>query len=234
MSRIKLQQRLNPFYKIALNYLDINCTGVENINTEKNYIFAMNHQSIGDVVPAFAILVPATGRKLILFISHRFYKAMLAITLPFGAISVNMNKNDKEAKMYNKLQLLKGVHKLKKGHNVFICPEGIIRGGEKGVVIRGESGIIRLALLSKTPIIPIGIRGTNKAYPFLLETKNPFKIRKEVPIHMNIGKEIDLSEHHDMDLKTFSEENRNTIRKLTDELMLELSNLSGLPYDETA
>ena len=226
------QNTLTPLYNLLNKKIDIQVEGLENIKKDKNYIFAMNHQSIGDIPIAFSILVPAVDRKINLYMSHRFYNALFFLAIPLDIIRINMNKDNKKAQEYNRKQLQKGVEKLKQGNNALIYPEGHIRGGKKGKLVKAGTGIIRVALQSKVPILPIGIKDSNVMYPYLLTTKNPFVINPEVPVHVRIGKEINYDEYFDTDLTEFTKENRVLLRKLTNELMQELSILSDLPLDE--
>ena len=224
------QNKLVPLYSLVNNHFQIYTSGLENISKEKNYIFAMNHQSIMDIPIAFSFLVPHTVRQLNLYLSHKFYNFFLPLTLPLDMISINMNKG-KSTKIteHNKNQIKKGVEKLKQGNSALIYPEGITHGGKENKVIRGETGVIRLAIQSNISIIPIGIRGSNHAYPFLINTYNPFIFKTKNPVHIKIGKEINLDKHHNIDLESQSETTRNVLRRLTDELMEQLSSLSGLP-----
>jgi 1-acyl-sn-glycerol-3-phosphate acyltransferase len=229
------QKKLSPLYSLLNKNFQIQISGLENISENKNYIFAMNHQSIMDIPIAFSFLVPQTDRKLNLFLSHKFYNFFFPLMLSLDVISINMNKGkSKKIIEFNKKQINKGIEKLKHGNSALIYPEGITHGGKDNQVIRGETGVIRLALRSNTSIIPIGIRGSNHAYPFLINTYNPFIFKTKNPVHIKVGKEINLDENRDIDLEIKSENTRNTLRKLTEELMEQLSLLSGLPRKRIA
>ncbi len=224
------QNKLGPLYKIVNKNFQIHITGLENIDRDKNYIFAMNHQSIMDIPIAFSVLVPHTNQRIILFLSHYFYAIFFPLTRPLGVLRINMNKG-KSGKItrFNQGQVLKGIRRLRLGSSALIYPEGSIIGGLDSNILRGETGVIRLALRSGTPIIPIGIRGSNHAYPLALKTKNPFAFRTKHPIHINIGPPIYLDEHREVNVKRYSEDARIALRQLTDHLMDKLADLSGLP-----
>ncbi len=203
--------------------------GLHHINKNQNYIFVMNHQSIMDIPIAFSLLLPLINRPLHLCMSHRFYDFFWWLTLPLGAIRIHMDYGGAKEQAYNNRQLLKGVKRLREGNNVLIYPEGNIYGGKEGVILRGKTGAVRMAIQAKKTMIPIGIRGSNKAYPFLLTTYNPFVTKKIPSIHVCIGKEINLEKYYQMDLHSYTQKNRMIIRDLTDKLMKDLSVLSGLP-----
>lgn len=224
------QSKLRPLYKLVTTHFDIHITGLENIERDQNYIFAMNHQSIMDIPIAFSVLVPQTNQKIILFLSHYFYAAFFPLTRPLGVLRINMNKG-KSLKItrFNQGQVIKGIRRLRLGSSALIYPEGSIIGGKESNILRGETGVIRLALRSGIPIIPIGIRGSNHAYPLALRTYNPFTIRTKYPININIGTPICLKEYQAVDLKRYSDDARIALRHLTEGLMDRLAELSELP-----
>ena len=224
------QNKLNPLYKLVNKRFQIHISGLENIERDKNYIFAMNHQSIMDIPIAFAILVPLTNQKITLFLSHYFYAIFFPLTRPLGVLRINMKKGkSKKITRFNQGQILKGIRRLRLGSNALIYPEGSIVGGLDSNILRGETGVMRMALRSGIPIIPIGIRGSNHVYPFALNTNNPLKFRTKHPIHINIGTPICLKAHQEVDVKRYSEDARIVLRNLTDHLMRKLAELSGLP-----
>lgn len=225
-----LQHKLTPAYSAIDKYFDLNCFGLENISKKENYIFAMNHQSILDVPLAFSVLAHATETKIHLFLSRHFYLAFLPLTLPLETISIKMDKTSPNAQKFNRKQLVKGVKKLNSGNSILIYPEGIISGGKRSRLQKAGTGAVRMAISAKVSIIPIGIRGSNHAYPFLLKNRNPLHLKRRQPIYINIGEEISLKEFFEVDLSTYSQQNRGLLRSLTHELMLNLSELSSLPY----
>jgi len=224
------QNKLGLLYNLVGNHFKIHITGLENIDRDKNYIFAMNHQSIMDIPIAFSILVPRTNRKLILFLSHIFYAIFYPLTRPLGVLRINMNKGKSDRIIrFNQGQISRGIRSLRLGTSALIYPEGTTVGGLLSNILKGETGVIRLALRSGIPIIPIGIRGSNLAYPFTLKTNNPFIVRTKHPIYMNIGHPIYIDTNRSVDLKGYSDDTRDVLREHTERLMDRLSELSGLP-----
>ncbi len=229
------QKKLKPIYALVNNYFQIHITGLENIDRERNYIFAMNHQSIMDIPIAFSVLAPRTDQKIILFLSHIFYAIFFPLTRPMDVLRINMKKRkSKKSTRFNQGQIIKGIRRLRSGSSALIYPEGTTVGGLESNILRGETGVIRLALRSGIPIIPIGIRGSNHAYPFTLTTYNPLIFKTKYPIHINIGKPIFLKRSTEIDVKRHSDDTRRVLRHLTDRLMDQLAALSGLPRIRTA
>jgi 1-acyl-sn-glycerol-3-phosphate acyltransferase len=195
----------------------------------------MNHQSIMDIPIAFSVLVPRTDQKIILFLSHIFYAIFYPLTRPLDVLRINMNKGKtKKITRFNQGQIIKGIRRLRLGSSALIYPEGTTVGGLESNILRGETGVIRMALRSGIPIIPIGIRGSNNAYPFTLRTNNPFVFRTKHPIHINIGPPIFLEEHTEVNVKRHSDDAHIVLRQLTDRLMDQLAELSGLPKGQPA
>lgn len=227
---VMFQNRLYPLYRLIQKRFSIQINGLENIHRDQNYIFAMNHQSVMDIPISYAILAPQTNHQINLFLSHIFYNIFFPLTLPLGAISINMNKGKSlRTSQINRRRLEIGVKKLLQGNSVLIYPEGGMPGAKEGVVSRGETGAVRLAVRTGTPMIPIGVRGSNQAYPFTVYTNNPFSHQKKIPIEICIGKAICYQGYSDLDLEDFSASSKVTLRQLTEELMVRLSQLSGLP-----
>lgn len=219
----------NELCRIILHRFSITCIGLNTIDPGRNYIFAMNHQSIADIPIAYSLLIPVTKRRLNVFLSFEFYKYLWPLVKPFGAIPIYMNKNNADARAFNRTQIKKGISQLQIGANILVYPEGIIYGGLNSTVIHGHTGVIRLAIQSGIPIIPIGITGSNIAYPYLLQTRNPLIIKRNIPIRITIGQEISMKRYADLDLSKYSEQNRSILRMETNHLMNILSDLSGLP-----
>ena len=142
------QNRLNRLYKLVNNNFQLHITGSEHIDPDKNYIFAMNHQSIMDIPIAFAVLVPRTNQKITLFLSHIFYAIFFPLTRPLGVLRINMKKGKSlKSIQFNQGQIIKGVRRLRLGGSALIYPEGSIVGGLNSNILRGETGVIRLAAL---------------------------------------------------------------------------------------
>jgi 1-acyl-sn-glycerol-3-phosphate acyltransferase len=182
-----------------------------------------------DIPLIFSFLGSVTDKNIHLFISDKFYDPLWPIAKSLEMIRIHMDKDSEQLRDDNLRQIEKGVEKLKNGNSVLIFPEGIITGGKKSQIIRGHTGVMRLAFFSGVPILPIGIRGSNIVYPYLLENKNPFYVRRSHSITIKIGKRIVVNGQQNIDLSLYSESNRRLLRDSTDKLMSQLSHLSGLP-----
>ena len=122
------------------------------------------------------------------------------------AIPIDREKRDKSwiktAKKY-----------IKRGHMVGVFPEG---GRSKDNKLgRGKTGVIRLALAAKAPVVPVGITGTYDLWP--INKKFP-RIKKIARI--NIGKPIYYGSYYKKRIT------KSLLRRLTDNLMSKIGKLT--------
>ena len=127
-------------------------------------------------------------------------------------IYVSGNSKKKNDKSFDK-----AFEYLKKKDPVQIYPEGL--RSVDGKLQKGKTGIVRLALSAKTPILPIGIIGSNKVLP-----KGSFFLRFK-RCAVNIGKPIYLDKYYKR------KKTKKLFRQLTDKVMKEIAKLSGQEYN---
>ena len=105
---------------------------------------------------------------------------------------------------------------LDEGQIFGIFPEGT--RSHDGKLYRGRTGVARLALESKAPVVPVAVVGTEILAP-------PGKVfgRFTRP-HVKFGRPLDFSRYEGM------ENDRYILRSVTDEIMYEVMRLSGQEY----
>ncbi|MEY2470102.1 MAG: 1-acyl-sn-glycerol-3-phosphate acyltransferase, partial [Actinomycetota bacterium] len=106
---------------------------------------------------------------------------------------------------------------LEDGHLFGIYPEGT--RSPDGRLYKGHTGIARLALQTKTPIIPVAMIGTREAQPIGQVKPNFFS-----PITVRFGRPLAY------DQSSAQADDRMVLRNITDEVMFELRELSGQDY----
>lgn len=111
---------------------------------------------------------------------------------------------------------------LEGGHLLGIYPEGT--RSPDGRLYRGRTGLVRLALRSGAPVLPVAMIGTDAVLP------TGHKVPRVRRVGIRMGPPIDFAARY-----RGREHDRFAIRSATDELMYELMLLSGQEYvDEYA
>ena len=97
-------------------------------------------------------------------------------------------------------QLPKAIESLQAGKSLVVFPEGTIPGEENIMrqevepdtgLLRGHSGIVRLAIAAKVPIVPVGVSGTGASFPPEVYPRlEVLHMPKNVPVTVRYGKPI--------------------------------------------
>lgn len=185
----------------------IHATGVHHIPEQGPAIIASNHLSYTD-----HYFLPSVVPRQIYFISkaqHFDVPVQRWLFEQWGVIPLKRGDGDREA-MARSLQILE------QGRLFGIYPEGT--RSMDGKLHKGHTGVARLALMSKVPVIPVGMIGTDKVLP---KGKHMPKFQK-VTIH--IGAPMRFDEYHGM------ENDRKACREITDRVMHAIRDLSGQEY----
>jgi len=130
--------------------------GLENIDPQKPYIFAMNHIGMYDIPAAF-VSIPQTGR----FIAKKelFKIPILATGMRLSGILKIDRGNSADARK----TLEKAIKTIKEGCSVIIFPEGT-RSKTNEIQAFKKGGFI-IALQGAIPILPTIISGTQYIVP---------------------------------------------------------------------
>jgi len=188
--------------------------GEENIPEEGAAIFASNHLSFSDSI-FLPLVVPRrmtflaksdyfTGRGVKGRLTAAFFKAI-------GQVPV-----DRSGGKASSAALSSGLKVLRRGDLLGIYPEGT--RSPDGRLYRGRTGVARMALEGKVPVIPVAMIGTDKAQP------TGKVIPRIMRVGVRVGRPLDFSRYEGM------EDDRFVLRSITDELMYELMLLSGQEY----
>ena len=114
---------------------------------------------------------------------------------------------------------------LRRGELFGIFPEGT--RSRDGMLYKGRTGAVRLALKVDCPIYPVGIVGTSAIQPpdaVLPRVNFP---RFDLECSIRIGQPIDVERYADR------EADHMVLREITDELMFEIRELTGQEYRNT-
>lgn len=189
-------------------------TGAENIPKTGGVILASNHLSFID-----SVFLPLLIDRRITFLAKSDYFTSRG---PKGWFIKNFLKGtgmlpiDRSGGKASEASLNTGLRVLAQGEVLGIYPEGT--RSPDGKMYRGRTGVARMVLEGHVPVVPVAMIDTEKVMP--IGQKLP-KVRR---IGVIIGEPIDFSRFEGL------ESDRFILRSVTDEIMYELSKLSGQEY----
>lgn len=129
--------------------------GIENIPEHGGLIIAANHQSYGD---PFWLALPIKRPVRFLAWSEAFSWPVVGKAIKLlGAWPLQVTGSDPGA-------IRRSLTWLRNENVIVIFPEGG-RGLPDGSMVRMKGGAIRMALEAEVPILPVTIRGANRAWP---------------------------------------------------------------------
>jgi 1-acyl-sn-glycerol-3-phosphate acyltransferase len=169
-------------YAIVIPWLTIwfrwHIEGLQNIPKRGAAILASNHISYLDPLALAYASVKAGRRPRFLAKSEPFQDRRIAWVLRgCGQIEVKRGSRDAPAALAAALEALG------RGELVLIFPEGTVTTNPELEMMAPKSGVSRLALASRAPVIPCGIWGTANVWP--KGHANNWRPRQEIV--MNIG-----------------------------------------------
>lgn len=190
--------------------------GLENIPKDRPFIIAANHSSYLDDFSVVPVVIMRINKKVHMYCNDRFYKnKFLAAFLNWaGCIPISIQTKNREI---NKRAFKLALDYLRKGEPVGIFPEG--GRSVDGRLREAKTGIAKLALTAKVPVLPIGIIGSYKVLP------KGARFPKFKRFDIKIGKLIYLN-------KYFGKQNNKKILKgVTNMVMKEIAKLTNLKYN---
>lgn len=190
--------------------------GLEN-RPKGNFILATNHQSHLDQICTGYVCVPRRFHMIGQTEGYHGFIKILLYLLYFFAGVIPVNRKSEESR---KKTLREAIKVLKKGDILIIYPEGTRT--KTGQIQKAFPGIAKLHLITRVPILPVGIKGTFGLMP---PGKRFPKIKRIVEI--NIGKPLFFKEQIE-EAKNFdcqSPEYKKIAAEIAEKVMKEVSNL---------
>jgi 1-acyl-sn-glycerol-3-phosphate acyltransferase len=194
--------------------------GTENVPRDGAAILASNHLSFSD---HFFAPLPLPRKVVFLakseYFTTRGLKGLAKKAFFSGMGQIPVDRSGGEA---SERALRTGLRVLASGQLLGIYPEGTRT--PDGRLFRGKTGVARLALEARVPVIPTAMIGGFEFQP-------PGKLAPRLTIRPGVrfGKPLDFSRYYGL------EQDRIVLRAVTDEIMYELMRLSGQEYvDEYA
>ena len=188
--------------------------GADNVPQKGAVIFASNHLSFID-----SVFLPIVVDRQIRFLAKSEYftgRGFKGWIIKRFFIAIGQLPIDRSGGKASEASLNTGLEHLATGGQLGIYPEGT--RSHDGRLYRGRTGIARMVLESGATVIPVAMIDTDKVMP--VGTKIP-KVRR---IGVVFGEPLDFSRFAGM------EGDRFVLRSITDEIMYELSHLSGQEY----
>jgi 1-acyl-sn-glycerol-3-phosphate acyltransferase len=188
--------------------------GVENVPTSGAAILASNHLSFSD-----SIFLPLQCPRPVVFLAKSEYftgKGIKGFFVKLFFKSTGQLPIDRSGGKASEAALNTGLGVLEQGQLLGIYPEGT--RSPDGRLYRGRTGIARMALEAKVPVIPVAMIDTEKVQP--IGTRLP-RVRR---VGIVYGKPLDFSRFDGM------EGDRIVLRAVADEIMYELMRISGQEY----
>ena len=187
--------------------------GRENVPPRGPVILASNHRSFLD-----SIFIPLVLRRRVTFVAKAEYFDDPKTAWFFrgvGQIPIR-----REGGSASERALASAAEVLADGGVFGIYPEGTRT--RDGFLHRGHTGVARLSLRTGTPIVPVGLIGTDEVQP--IDKRMPRLFRR---VTLRFGEPLDAARYACADVEHLA------LRELTDEVMYEIGQLSGYEYVDT-
>jgi 1-acyl-sn-glycerol-3-phosphate acyltransferase len=188
--------------------------GVENVPRTGPAIMASNHLSFAD-----HFFGPLPLRRRIVFLGKQEYftgrgiKGRLTKAFFSGVGVIPVDRTGGKA---SEAALQTGLRVLREGMLLGIYPEGTRAPDNR--LYRGKTGVARLALEARVPVVPMAMINTYELMP------TGQKPRLGIRPGVRFGKPLDFSQYYD------KAGDRTVLRTVTDEIMQALQQLSGQEY----
>ena len=170
-------------------YARFDVSGIENVPTQGPAILVGNHRSYFDMF-AMSVAMREIGRTARFLAKKELFDAPVVGTL-FGAIGgISVDRDHGGGDSFDNAALA-----LAGGEIVGILPQGTIPRGEEffETTLTGRTGAARLAAMTKAPVIPFGIWGSEQVWPRASRLPDVSNVRRPPLVSVRFGEPIDLS-----------------------------------------
>ena len=193
--------------------------GLEHLPESGGAIIAGNHLSIID-----SFLMPLVIDRRVYFLAKSDYFTGTGIKgrlIRWFFLGVGQLPMDRSGGAASSQSLAAALDKLEAGALVGIYPEGT--RSPDGKLYRGRTGVARMVLDARVPVVPCIMVDTEKIMPIGRSLPKPGRIG------MIFGEPLDFSRYYNL------ESDRFVLRSITDEIMVAINRLSDQEYvDEYA
>jgi 1-acyl-sn-glycerol-3-phosphate acyltransferase len=196
-----------PFVKFSYKFFIKRVSGLGNIPKKTGFIVAANHSSYLDIIILTAVFLIKKNMNIRYIAKKELFTNWLfkKFEIIFQPIPVDRGSKGKEV-------IQKAIKALKKGDIIGVYPEG--KRTLTGKLQKGKTGVARMALAAKVPVVPVGLIGTFELMP---KGRIIPKFKKNIII--NIGKPIYFRRY-------YGKQNKTIYRKVTAIVMGKIAELS--------
>ncbi|MEA2035970.1 MAG: lysophospholipid acyltransferase family protein [Nanoarchaeota archaeon] len=215
--RLKRMRNLKRIHKLLRPYIK-NIEGIDNLPKNAAFIAISNHNSAADTVPLHTTIGTLTNKNLCTIVRLVMSREKLLYKLVYNALMKFCNSLTNPISIFEGNVINRCVQNLKKGNILVSFPEGLMNLDTK-ILLEAKTGTARVALLSKVPIVPIGILNSEKILP----PPHSF-IPRFHKLTIKIGKPITLRKYYG------KEEDKKVLKEVTRILMKEVGKLCNKKY----
>jgi len=201
---------MDPIFKFLWR---IEVEGLDHVPPTGGAIMAPNHLSVID-----HFVLAASLPRRITYVGKAEYMDSWKTKYLFPALGMIPIDRSGGSASQGALDAAAGV--LEAGELFGIYPEGT--RSRDGLLHKGHTGVARLALRTRCPIVPVGLQGTLEVQPPDASVPRPFRMMR-----VRLGRPIDVTRYLDR------ADDRLVLRQITDEVMFEIRALSGQAYVDT-
>ncbi|HAS13335.1 MAG TPA: HAD-IB family hydrolase [Acidimicrobiaceae bacterium] len=182
-------EALLPFARPELvPYARFDIAGTENIPPEGGCIVVANHRSYFDTL-AMALTISKTGRPVRFLGKKEVFDAPVVgqLATAMGGIRVERGSGSDEP-------LRAAAEAVEAGELITLMPQGTIPRGPAffDPELKGRWGAAKLAAMTKAPVIPVGMWGTEQVWPRSSRLPNLLNVTNPPLVTVRVGEPVDL------------------------------------------
>jgi putative phosphoserine phosphatase/1-acylglycerol-3-phosphate O-acyltransferase len=175
-------------HPLLFPYARFDIDGTEHVPAEGGAIIVGNHRSYFDTA-AMAVTIARTGRTVRFLGKKEVFDAPVIgqLAAAMGGIRVDRGTGSDEP-------LRAAAEALERGDLVALMPQGTIPRGPAffDPVLRGRWGAARLAAMTRVPVIPVGLWGTERVWPRSSRLPNVLNVVDPPLVRIRVGPPVPL------------------------------------------
>jgi putative phosphoserine phosphatase/1-acylglycerol-3-phosphate O-acyltransferase len=180
---------IRPFVRTeTFPYARFDIAGVDHVPPSGPVLLASNHRSYFDVA-ALALVAARIGRPVRFMGKQELFDAPVIgrIARALGGIPVNRDA-------HSGAPMREAAAALRAGEVVLVLPQGTIPRGEAffDPVLRGKTGVARLAAETGTAVLPVGLWGTEQVWPRSSSIPNMTTVLRPPMVTVRVGAPVSL------------------------------------------